>query len=757
MRHQLLLGLLLAFVLSIGIQAQNLYPLTVQQFLDEQAEYNRYKSMSSLSSLSSIDDDCFQFVSPHVVDGVEVVDAFIAFDNQLTLDRLQRSGVVINSLFDGFVTAQIPMDRLTAVSQMTGVKDVEISRKLKLCTDSTMSATFAGYVMNGTSHGLPADYDGSGVIVGVIDVGFDFQHRAFRSNDDPSRTRIVRVYNTQDKTGHKAKYNGIYVLPGSVFMDDEIYRLTSDNKNKTHGTHTSSIAAGSNVNGYSGMAPGSDIVLCAISNYEGNVSAVDIANCVRYINSYADSVGQPYVISLSVGTANGQHDGLDYLSKIVSQTMGPGKIFVVAAGNNAGNRFYAHHNSTPTSPLNLMFKCSNSLGGDSTYYYGGVNCDIWMRSSNTNFYYKFHIIDLNTSKIVWESEELANKTTIDYSQLGGYYIYDVNTDTTGYIATETSYVSTGRKYRLEIKVRNLKCSNYTYVSGVRKSRYALGVTVYPRRNVSCEIDAWYCNSSGRFGAYNKLVTTMDGNVVDHFYAAPSDSCCIGTYACGDSTISAGAYAARNSYYSLFQNNIITDRNVTVGEIASFSAYQIAGAGPTGEALPTICAPGMYVVAAGSRYSYWPSSSSTVMKTDDGSYWGVMSGTSMAAPTVAGIIALWLQADPTLSVADVKSILAESAIRDRFTIGKNHDHFGPNGKINALAGMELVLERIKPLMGDVNSDSNVDINDVTSLIAYLLKTSGEAINYEASDIDADGHVTINDLTLLINYLLNNKVW
>lgn len=754
MRYQLFFGLLLAFVLSSRVNAQNLYPLTVQQFLDEQTEYNRYKSMSSLSS---IDDDCFQFVSPRVVDGVEVVDAFIAFDNQLTLSRLQRSGVIINSLFDGFVTAQIPMDQLTAVSQMTGVKDVEISRRLKLCTDSTMSATFAGYVMNGTSHGLPADYDGTGVIVGVIDVGFDFQHRAFRFNDDPSLTRIVRVYNTQDKTGHKARYNGIYVLPGSVFMGDEIYRLTSDNRNKTHGTHTSSIAAGSHVNGYGGMAPGSDIVMCAISNYEGNVSAVDIANCVRYINSYADSVGQPYVISLSVGTANGQHDGLDYLSKIVNQTMGPGKIFVIAAGNNAGNRFYAHHNSSPSSPLNLMFKCGNNLGGDSTYYYGGVNCDIWMRSASVNFYYKFHIIDLITSKIVWESGELASKTTIDYSQLGGYYIYDTSADTTGYIATETSYVSTGRKYRLEIKVRNLKCSNYSNVGGVKKSRYALGVTVYPRRDVTSEIDAWYCNSSGRFGTYSKQVTTMDGNVVNRFYAAPSDSCCIGTYACGDSTISAGAYSARNSYYSLFQNNIVTDRTITVGDIASFSGYQIAGAGPTGEALPTICAPGTLVVAAGSRYSYWPSSSSTVMKSSDGSYWGVMSGTSMAAPTVAGIIALWLQADPTLSVADVKSILAETAIRDRFTIGKNHDQFGPNGKINALAGMEMVLKRLKPLMGDVNGDSVVDISDVTSMIAYLLNNSSEEINQKAADVDGDGRVTIYDLTLLVNYLVNKNVW
>ena len=597
-------GLLLICLASVSMQAQSLLPSSVEWFLHGQRYGEYYKTSDG--------DDFRRFVSPRLEEGVEVIDAFIAFDNEYMIDRLRSAGVIINSIFDGFVTAQIPTNRLVEVSMMPGIKDVEISRRLSLCTDSTMSVTHTLWLQEGLSHGLPANYDGRGVIVGIIDLGFDFQHRAFRSNADPSQTRIVRVYNTQDKTGHKAKYDNNAVLPGSVFMDNEIYALTTDRINNTHGTHTASIAAGSHVNGYGGMAPGADIVMCAISTIDGGVSAVELANCVRYIDAYADSVGKPCVMSLSVAIPDGQHDGLDYFSKVVKQIMGPGRLIVVAAGNNCGNKPYAHHKATPASPLNLLFTCKNSLGGDSTYYYRGIYTDVWMRSSNANFYYKYHILDKTTGAIVWESQVFNSKSVLYASQLGGYYGCYTATDTASYIKSETSYVSQGKKYRLEVSIHNLISQEYTLVNGVKKSRYALGLTIYPRRDTPCEIDAWVCNSNARLGVYNGTVTTMDGDTWNNFYSASTDSCCINSLAVGDSTISAGAYSARNSYYSLKLGKLVTEKNYTVGDIAYFSAYQAKGAGPTGEALPTICAPGTCVVAAGSSYSYLANSNETAV-------------------------------------------------------------------------------------------------------------------------------------------------
>lgn len=743
MRINRLVAILLMLATITCASAQRTLPVTVRQYLEKQAHLPSYHRLMALDGQFS------RFVPPRVVDGREMVDAFIAVDSSRPFSMLRSLGVEINSEFDGFITAQVPVDRLSEVSMLPGVTDVEISSRLQLCTDSTMSATHVNSVLNGMSSGLPMSYDGSGVIVGVIDVGFDYQHLAFRSSSDPTKSRIVRVYDTRGKTGKPAYYNGSLRLPGSVYMDDQIYTLSTDNATGTHGTHTASIAAGTHINGYGGMAPGADIVLCAVSVLDGSMSAVEVANCVRYIDSYADSVGKPCVMSMSVSTLNGQHDGQDYLSRAICQTMGPGRIFVISAGNNAGRNYYTHKLASLDNPINLLYKSKTSLG-DSTYYYRGLLGDIWMRSPNANNYFKVHVLDQFTGRIVWESQELSGKTRIEASELAGYFDCYESGDTVGYIKIDPEYSSYGKKYHLELSIHNLINHVYSTVNGVRTGRYALGMSVYPRKDTPCVIDAWTCNTGTGFGSTYYPVKTLDGTSISGFYSAPSDSCCIGTYAVGDSTISVGAYAARNSYYSLSLGNLVTDNNVTLGQIASFSSYQAAGVGPTGKALPDICAPGIHVVAAGSRYSSLARNSRSTVMNVDGNYWFEMSGTSMAAPTVAGIIALWLQADPNLSVADVKEVLAQTAQHDRFT---SQPQFGPNGKIDALAGLQYVLKNKGYIVGDVNHSGEIDIIDVVALINHILGKSTGFFDLKAADVNLDGMVDILDLTMLINMILH----
>ncbi len=746
---RLLHVILLMLTVSI-VNAQNVLPASVQEFLDEYAYTKTLKAQPK----NSIHFES-RYVPPRMVDGQEMVEAFIAIDNEAVIQVLQGAGVIVNSVFDGFVTAQVPMNSLVSVARLRGVTDIEISKKVELCTDSTRRVTHTNEVLNGTMYGLPQSYDGTGVIVGVIDSGYDYQHRAFMKSDDPSQTRLVRVYSTLDKTGHPALYNGLVKLPGSVFMGNEIYSLTYDNEG-THGTHTASIAAGTHVNGYGGMAPGADIVLCAANDMNGTLSMVEIANCVRYIDAYADSVGKPCVMSLSISTPDGQHDGKDYLSKVITQTMGPGRIFVIAAGNNAGKSLYAHKLASINDPLNLLLLSYTSSTADSTYYHQGHGSDIWMRTQRSNLYYKIHVLDKTTNTIVWESEQYSASQTIDAADLGGYFENDPTVSSTGYVKTTLKTTSDGSRYGMNVLVANVRCKYYETVNGVKKSHYAVGITIYPRKTTPCEIDAWAASKTTTFGTLRGSVKDINGEFKSHFYTGASDSCSIGTYAVADSIISAGGFIARNSYFSYFRNSMVVDNSLTIGDIYASSSYQAEGCGPTGKALPTICAPAVNVVAAGNRYSYFANyHANTVMKTADGCYWGVMTGTSMAAPTVAGIIALWLQANPNLSVAEVKDIIAQTAIKDSFTMGNNAVKFGVNGKINALAGLELVLERMQPsvLMGDVNGDGNIAINDLTILIDYLLGNQNLVINEPAADMDGNGIISIMDVTRLIDFLLS----
>lgn len=108
------------------------------------------------------------------------------------------------------------------------------------------------------------------------------------------------------------------------------------------------------------------------------------------------------------------------------------------------------------------------------------------------------------------------------------------------------------------------------------------------------------------------------------------------------------------------------------QLADFSSRGVEGKGGTvvidGETFtwadrPTITAPGVDIV---STRVFTPLSALSVEKDASGispahlPYYTTFSGTSMAAPHAAGIIALMLEADPSLSPAEIKELLQQTA-------------------------------------------------------------------------------------------------
>ena len=67
---------------------------------------------------------------------------------------------------------------------------------------------------------------------------------------------------------------------------------------------------------------------------------------------------------------------------------------------------------------------------------------------------------------------------------------------------------------------------------------------------------------------------------------------------------------------------------------------------------------------------------------------MIASTAMATPTVAGIIALWLEAKPDLTYEQIKETIAASATKDEFTEAASI-HYG-HGKIDAYKGLLHVL-------------------------------------------------------------------
>ena len=60
-----------------------------------------------------------------------------------------------------------------------------------------------------------------------------------------------------------------------------------------------------------------------------------------------------------------------------------------------------------------------------------------------------------------------------------------------------------------------------------------------------------------------------------------------------------------------------------------------------------------------------------------------------------------------------------------------------------------------LRGDVNGDGLVTIDDLTTLVDYLLSGNSGGIDVEAADCDQDGGATISDVTALTDYLLSGN--
>ena len=82
--------------------------------------------------------------------------------------------------------------------------------------------------------------------------------------------------------------------------------------------------------------------------------------------------------------------------------------------------------------------------------------------------------------------------------------------------------------------------------------------------------------------------------------------------------------------------------------------------------------------------------------------------------------------------------------------------GPNGKIDAMAGIQYILSKmpVEILFGDVDGDGWVNVSDVTTLIHYILGLDTPDIIIEASDLNNDGFINVSDVTTLIPLILYN---
>ena len=646
-------------------------------------------------------------------------DVFIAVNENVNLTQLRDAGMVITARYDDFITAKVNKEmRPSDIKAFDGVEYATAAINLVTYSDSARYYSRVIPVQEGTGFDMP--YTGEGVIVGVIDCGFDFNH--INLWDADGEPRVKAVYLPLNNSGKQVMINRI-PLPGSSFeTPDKIKSLTTDDPLTTHGTQTAGIAAGSyKENGWYGMAPGADLVLCGMP--ESELTDVRVAHCISFIDDFARRVNKPYVVNISLGSNAGTHDGTSFLTRVFRQFSGPGHVFVVSAGNDGDSRVCIHRSITSKQDT-----VTTLLSG----YSGGVQRSGYLCATSKEgkaFNTRLIVVDNRTGKIVYRSRSVgATASGVEYEfssdndeSLAQYY--------TGNVVIKGSIEA--NKNPTALCSINMT-SNFPF--------YVMGFQYYSPLTVDMAI--W----TSQYAYFN-----------NYGYSWAETGSAVGSIsdlATTDSVISVGSYNSKQ-YVTLRDGSLYFRNNSSPTRISYYSSY---GPDENGIARPDVCAPGSVVVSSANRYDteapnlmYWQPS--VFYNSVEYPYCPDL-GTSMSAPVVAGAIALWLQANPELSTADVREVLRNSSYKDGYVNLSNSARWG-FGKLDVNAGMRYVLHLEDPVVknGDVNGDDEVNISDINTLIDIILGGTADELTMLRADVNDDGEINIGDINTLIGMILN----
>lgn len=642
------------------------------------------------------------------------VSCIITATSPVEVETLKQWGITVNARMGDMVVAQVPMNLLHHLGKIPSIKHVSIAQPMTLCNDSARSDGHVNVIHQSTF--LPRQYTGKGVVVGIIDTGVDFNHISLMGADGKSRVRAA--YLPQDTTGVSPVIDGDTLRGSHYSTPEQIALLTTDHPG-SHGAHTSGIAAGGYMgNPYYGVAPDADLVICAMPL----LYDTDIAASLKYIIHYADSVGRPCVINMSFSSQEGAHDGTSPMCRMFDHLSGPGRLLVISAGNDGDQQVAITHQFHSESPDTLRTYIDSYYSRE--HFRGFLSG--W---SMTN---KPHNIDLSVIDYSAGKELLTIPFSVPLDS-----VITLSLDTvpalspyfTGMLAAVAAVEDNGRYHSvLEMDIQ------------VTQPQYRLGVKVSS-------------DSDDLFRMWSSGVMMLNAVRVPGYKSA-SKVGSISDLATASQAISVGAYCTRTTIPSVNGGETKINRGV-LHDICYFSSY---GPDANGITRPDICAPGMSLVSAGNRYdSTWDINNNhqmLVVREEVGGdlypYFG-QQGTSMSAPFVTGVLALWLQARPKMTPADVRQIFDATASVDSIVSAGLAQRWG-RGKINAEAGIQYLTQTLKPREKcDVNDDGLVDVTDVSELIDFIL---GRETSLLASvcDVNDDNLVDVTDVSVVISAIL-----
>lgn len=561
--------------------------------------------------------------------------------------------------------AAIPLSKLGALSCGRQVKRIETGRRCSIQMDTTRLVVNAEKVYTG--EGLSQSYTGRGVVVGVQDIGFDLTHPNFYSAD----MRQYRIKALWDQLSRDTIGSTLYV--GRDYVGRKaLLKLKHpiDGETQTHGTHTAGIAAGSGAEGngdispYRGMACDADLVL--VDNAADNASLIDPKDYYKftyatdalgfkYIFDYAERMHQPCVINFSEGSSQDFH-GYDQLYyELLAKLIGPGRIIVSSAGNDGARNSYIHKNiGKERAGAFIMgngkrFSCTVKSKQTFTF-----RVSVYDNISSPQ------IVDISTVNVCNAQDSLLTDSLL----VGGKkYIWRVLAYPNSYDTSETAYdfqISSPSKLGDSPQVSLQVMGRDADIELYRMSGYMFPHSLDP------VLDAGDC----RYTIFSP--------------SSSPDVICVGS----------------TSYRTQFVNYLGEKKVYDSGQKGIRSAFSAMGPTLDGRIKPDVMAPGQNIISSYSTFFINnPKNVNASVKSDVRHFeyngrtyaWNANAGTSMSAPVVTGAIALWLQADPTLTPADCLEIFAKTCSHYDTSLSYPNNLYG-YGQIDVAAGLREVLRR-----------------------------------------------------------------
>jgi len=552
-----------------------------------------------------------------------------AFDRSAAI----RDGLEVGTVIGSIATLRVPLSRLTEDFSYPGIEYIEVAEKIAPELDQAIKDIRADQVHQGV--GLPQPYTGKGVIIGIVDWGFDYTHPMFYDTA-LQETRILASWDQVKQVGtppagfdHGAVYIGADEL--AVAQHDTVSPLTD-----YHGTHVAGIAGGSGGGTiYRGVGFESDLLFSQMRN--DVTSAID---AFQWMFDMAQAAGKRLVINNSWGNYRlFPLDGTSLMSQAIDAFSDLGVVFVFSAGNNGDINFHLkktfNQDSLRTRVMGFNYGSDLDLWGQSVGLWG---------DAGHAFTAQVRILDAQNQELVrspgWSTNAVA-------PYLDTFLIAGMDTIVIHVTAEEAHPLNGRPQMTLDIRNTNPDLKTILYAAA----------------------------ESGTVHAWNTRLTVYGIGNWGYGFTAP-----LSGYVLGDRNNGIGHPGVTSSV-------ITTAAHETNFTLTAFSSY-----GPRMDDVmkPDISAPGYQIISSFNSFSATNFTPVTTTMFQGREYEFVrLSGTSMSAPMVTGVVALLLEADPTLSAHDVKQILTENAREDNLTGTlpiQGHPRWG-HGKLDALNALQ----------------------------------------------------------------------